>query len=139
MPARFLGGDCNPDSSSGLNPRLPIHNFIAKGVGAMMWFFIFYRMRFVVRFAPLRSRYLIHFLDKMDTSFWWVYLCTVVVRSKKLLRGNISLMMPMVARATHTTDTFDQTCIFILFQHKRTRFDLDEYWFLKMITFCIIT
>lgn len=34
-------------AAPGFNPRLPglKINFIAKGLGAAMWFFIFYRMR----------------------------------------------------------------------------------------------
>ncbi|KAH7874667.1 uncharacterized protein C8R40DRAFT_1107472 [Lentinula edodes] len=38
-------------ASGGFNPHLPgfRYNFLAKGLGATMWFFIFYRFRCVLR------------------------------------------------------------------------------------------
>lgn len=37
------------DCLSGFNPHAPslMHRFLAKGLGASMWFFIFYRARYV--------------------------------------------------------------------------------------------
>ncbi|KAJ7217912.1 hypothetical protein GGX14DRAFT_356977, partial [Mycena pura] len=59
--------------ASGFNPHLPGRGYslLAKGIGATMWFFIFYRLRYIFpcpfsspRLTPVRS-------DKTAVNSWY--------------------------------------------------------------------